>query len=429
MDRWISVLPHVVNLYSGIGAGARRERAGTLPGGVHRRIAGSAAALTMAISLASCGTTDPSRDRAATPSASAAAPQSTGSAAAPTFPLRSGERVLSLRLPHPYRPKAPHGGTDDYRCFLLDPHLTASAFITGIGFVPGNSHVVHHAILFRVPARQIPAAEAKDAQQPGDGWTCFGDTEIPDPGQTSAASGNGGWLAAWAPGGRPVTYQNGLGVPVDAGSRVVLQVHYNLLGGNQPDQTGLRLHLTPAASGMQPLDTVLLPAPVELPCTAAEHGRLCQRNNAVHDVAARFGPQVGATAAGLQRLCGGNPTKPAVGATQSCDQRVPAPMTVQSAAGHMHLLGRSIRITLDPDTPRERILLDVPRYDFDNQGAVPLPQPVHVRPGNTIRVTCTHDAKLRAMLPELAHQPPRYVVWGDGTSDEMCLGILTVTQP
>ena len=104
-------------------------------------------------------------------------------------------------------------------------------------------------------------------------------------------------------------------------------------------------------------------------------------------------------------------------------------MTVHSAAGHMHLLGRSIRVTLDPGTPRQRILLDVPRYDFDNQGAVPLAQPVHVRRGQTVRVTCTHDAKLRSMLPELAKQPPRYVVWGDGTADEMCLGILTVTQP
>ena len=39
-----------------------------------------------------------------------------------------------------------------------------------------------------------------------------------------------------------------------------------------------------------------------------------------------------------------------------------------------------------------------------------------------LRVTCTHDATLRPqLLPEL---PPRYVVWGDGTTDEMCLGIV-----
>ena len=47
-----------------------------------------------------------------------------------------------------------------------------------------------------------------------------------------------------------------------------------------------------------------------------------------------------------------------------------------------------------------------------------------VRPGDTYRVTCTHDATLRQRLPLLRHQPPRYVVWGAGTSDEMCLGIV-----
>jgi hypothetical protein len=44
-----------------------------------------------------------------------------------------------------------------------------------------------------------------------------------------------------------------------------------------------------------------------------------------------------------------------------------------------------------------------------------------------IRVTCTHDAGLRSKLPQLAPLPPRYVVWGDGTSDEMCLGLLIGT--
>ena len=36
-------------------------------------------------------------------------------------------------MPEPYTPSAPTGvGTDDYRCFLLDPELTEDAFLTGI---------------------------------------------------------------------------------------------------------------------------------------------------------------------------------------------------------------------------------------------------------------------------------------------------------
>jgi hypothetical protein len=348
-------------------------------------------------------------------------------AAEPVFALRAGERVLPLQMARPYSPAAPHGGTDDYRCFLLDPRLTRPAFITGMGFVPGNREV-HHAILFRLPSDRVAAAEALDARTPGDGWTCFGGTQIPARGSADR-SGNDGWLDAWAPGGKPSTYADGFGVPLDAGSRVVLQVHYNLLAGTAPDRTGVRLRLSPARPGMTPLFTALFPAPVELPCTAAERGPLCARDAAVRDVAARFGADTGQAAAGLQQLCGGNPRRPRAGTTQHCDIRIPAPITVRAAAGHMHLLGRSIRVTANPGTARERVLVDVPVYDFDNQGSRTLAQPVRLQKGDTVRVTCTHDARLRSLLPELAAQPPRYVVWGEGTSDEMCLAILTVTSP
>ena len=37
------------------------------------------------------------------------------------------------------------------------------------------------------------------------------------------------------------------------------------------------------------------------------------------------------------------------------------------------------------------------------------------------------DASLRSKIPQLKTMKPRYVVWGDGASDEMCLAILTVT--
>ena len=76
-------------------------------------------------------------------------------------PLRAGERRLTLEMPEPYTPSAPTGyGTDDYRCFLLDPELDQDAWITGSNVLPGNTDVVHHVILFRVPPAQVRQAEA-----------------------------------------------------------------------------------------------------------------------------------------------------------------------------------------------------------------------------------------------------------------------------
>ena len=58
-----------------------------------------------------------------------------------------------------YTPSAPSGvGTDDYRCFLMDPGITSSTFLTGVGILPDNPRVVHHAILFRLRADRVAAA-------------------------------------------------------------------------------------------------------------------------------------------------------------------------------------------------------------------------------------------------------------------------------
>ena len=72
--------------------------------------------------------------------------------------------------------------------------------------------------------------------------------------------------------------------------------------------------------------------------------------------------------------------------------------------------------------------LDIKVWDFDNQAAVPVPATA-IKPGDSVRITCTHDQAWRDRLPDLQGLPERYVVWGEGTTDEMCLGLLSVTRP
>jgi hypothetical protein len=95
----------------------------------------------------------------------------------------------------------------------------------------------------------------------------------------------------------------------------------------------------------------------------------------------------------------------------------------------MHLLGRSITVDVNKGTPEARRVLDIAVWDFDDQGSRPLGEPVRIRPGDTITVTCTHDQGLRDLLPAFEGQRERYVVWGEGTTDEMCLGIVMLTRP
>ena len=101
---------------------------------------------------------------------------------------------------------------------------------------------------------------------------------------------------------------------------------------------------------------------------------------------------------------------------------------VIAAAPHMHLLGRTLKLTLNPGTAAEKTLLDVTNYNFDDQSSTILKQPVAVKAGDTIRVECTFDPTLRQKIPQLKSLAPRYITWGEGSSDEMCLGVLAATK-
>ena len=47
-----------------------------------------------------------------------------------------------------------------------------------------------------------------------------------------------------------------------------------------------------------------------------------------------------------------------------------------------------------------------------------------VTPGDTVQVQCTYNPALAQELPLLRKVPPHFVTWGDGSSDEMCLGLM-----
>ena len=389
-----------------------------------RRVA-ALAAVVLGVGLTGCASSSDLPANIAKPGATAhEAHEAAATTKVPSVvPLRPGERFLDLSMATSYTPSSPTPtGHDDYRCFLLDPKLTKRVLVDGVDIVPGNPKVVHHVIVFKVAKADVSYAQAADAASPGPGWTCFGDAGISRGGQASALD-DAPWVGAWAPGGGERVLPKGVGVPLDAGTRIVMQVHYNLLVGTGPDTSRARLRVSDPGPTSQALDTMLLPAPVELPCRAAAGSSgLCNRTLAVADVRKRFDEKV-ATADLLHLLCG--PVVP--GPTQSCPRTVRQSGTIRAVAGHMHLLGRSIQIVLNKGTSKAQTLLDIPVWNFDDQGSTPLAKPVAVRAGDTLTVNCTHDQSIRDSLPQLQSQPERYVVWGEGTTDEMCLGIVLWT--
>jgi hypothetical protein len=336
--------------------------------------------------------------------------------------------VYSATMNKAYHPTPTNGGTDDYHCFVIDPHVAANSMITAVSFKPQQKLIVHHMILFQVTQKDRASALALDNN--GAGWSCFGGTGM---GSSFSSFLTTPWLSSWAPGRNTDVMPSGYGTSIAKGDLLVIQIHYNLLaidfGTTPKDRSSVLLTtVAEAGSSLKPLYADLFPAPVELACPTGVTGNLCDRGKSLIDLARRTSSASAIEAAGLNLLCGQSAFNPTPSSTSTCDRKITQSEIVIKATPHMHLLGRSMRLTLNPGTPGEKILLDRPKYNFDDQSPTVLAKPISLKIGDTVRVQCTFDPTLRAILPQTKKLPPRYVTWGEGSSDEMCLGVLGVAR-
>jgi len=202
-----------------------------------------------------------------------------------------------------------------------------------------------------------------------------------------------------------------------------MQVHYNLLVGDNPVKNSLVLDTVPTSTTLLPLHLDLALAPPDLPCPAGVTGALCNRAASVADQARRFGPEAAEIVDGIELGCGHDPTNPPVGDTASCSWPIGKSGEIVRVQAHMHLLGRSFTMVLNPGTPQARTVLSVTNYNFDYQKAYNLKTPIPVSAGEKLQVNCTYDPHLAQELPILRKAPSHFVTWGDGSSDEMCIGL------
>ena len=339
-----------------------------------------------------------------------------------------GTKTYMAQMSIPHLPSAPNGGTDDYRCFLVDPKVQDNALITSVEFKPQQRQLVHHAILFRVGKEDLAAAIKIDSN--GKGWPCFGGTGV---GAGFSSFLTTPWLSSWAPGREKDVMPNGYATPINKNDRIVIQIHYNLLAATNgkifADQSSVRIDTVPAkGSKLKTLYAELVAAPVELACPTGVTGELCNRGRSLADLATRTTPASAFEAAGLNLLCGRSAFHPIPSTTSVCDKTIAQSVTVLKVAPHMHMLGTSLKLILNPGTPRESVIFNRPKYNFDDQSATVLKKPITLKAGDIVRVVCTYNPKLRSLIPALKKLAPRYVTWGEGSADEMCLGVMGVAR-
>ncbi len=335
----------------------------------------------------------------------------------------SAKKVNVLTTPS-YIPAPPTNGSDEYRCFVLDPKLAKSTFLQSVLIAPNNPSVSHHGILYRLAAANTSAAKTLDAQTKEPGWSCFGDTGIPGA-EAFGAAPSSSWISFWAPGGNFKQFPAGTGMSMSAGDKFILQVHYHVMTGMKASSATMNVTLKYATTAVKQLKTFLLAAPIELACLESESGPLCNRDAAIADLAKRTSDKSLFTGAGLTLSCGGDISNPVASPVSTCTQRLRSPVTIYGSTGHMHQLGKSISITLEDGVSGNiTTLTSQTQWNFDNQKTDWVAKPLVAKAGDKLKVTCTYDLKLRSLLPEFKSQAPRYVVWGEGSTDEMCLAIV-----
>ncbi len=272
-----------------------------------------------------------------------------------------------------------------------------------------------------VEAEARADAEALDAGDPAAGWRCF----------FSGTLGAGSQIAAWAPGQQPVEYPDGVGVPVEPGDFLVVQIHYHYDHEFPVDRSAIVLdtasdaELAAAGGTFEPVNYRVYLAPAEIPCTPAEQGPLCDRNAVLEQIRERYGFADSLIGDGLLASCGATLEEELADtdgtADASCDRRVSNPGTIVGIFGHMHEFGESFRMTLNPGTPDEQILLDIPSWSFDWQFDYRPAEAIVIDRDDTLRIECTWRRDLAPMLE------PRHITWNEGTDDEMCYSAVATT--
>ena len=73
----------------------------------------------------------------------------------------------------------------------------------------------------------------------------------------------------------------------------------------------------------------------------------------------------------------------------------------------------------------QQTLLEVTDYDFDWQLVYALSEPVSFEPEDELFISCTWD---NSADNQPAGQEPTEVNWGEGSSDEMCVSNMYITE-
>jgi hypothetical protein len=293
-----------------------------------------------------------------------------------------GAPDVVLEMPQAY--VVPARGTVEYTYVIVPTGFKTDTWVSAAEVRPGDRAVMHHATIFMRP-KESSWLRKYPAGQPFVPSEQIRSETTPTPAATTNA-GAGALdvpIVGYVPGRPAKLLRPGYGILIPAGADLVFQLHYTANGEDTPDRSRVGFLLARERPSMQVLRVAAGNDQFVIPPGADDFA------------------VSGFTALGVDA-------------------------ELIEAYPHMHVRGKSMKLSaLYPGGKKEE-LLNVPRYDFNWQLTYEMTEPKRIPKGTIFRADGTfNNSTSNRFNPD----PSKEVRWGDQSWDEMLVGFFQIAVP
>ena len=277
-----------------------------------------------------------------------------------------GPPDLVLETSHPFT--LPASGPDVFWNFIFSPDLQARRFVRAIEVRPGDSHLVHHANVLIDRGMTTGKKPQLDGGFPGMDVTV----------ERSPLDFDSHFLF-WKPGSPPWVEPDGFSWELDPGDTLILNAHFmsaSMHGGMAMQaKPSIGLYFTEKPPEQFPLL-------IELQNDRALNIPAGARDFVVAD-----------------------------------DFRLPVDAEILAVYPHAHYLGHVLEAYATLPNSRQKWLVRIPQWDPAWQGVFHFREPLSLPAGSILSMRWHYDNS--SANPRNPHHPPRRVLGGDQSTDEM----------
>lgn len=275
-----------------------------------------------------------------------------------TWQLGAPDLVVTMETAYPLQAE----GGDVFRTFVLPIPTTAARYVRAIEFRPGNPRAVHHANIGIDRTRSSRRLDAADAE------TGYSGGMVPD------ASYPPGYMLGWTPGQSPRPSPEGMAWRLEPGSDLVAQLHMQPTGKPEAVQVSVGFFFTDERPTRTPIGLRLGSETIEIAAGEREH--------AITD-----------------------------------EYEMPVDVDLLAVQPHAHNLARLMEANATRPDGTVEPLITIRDWDFRWQEVYRYAVPVPLPKGTRVTMRFTYDNSTEN--PRNPARPPRRVVWGQNTTDEM----------